>query len=58
MRGKVLHAESIGQDLYAAVDTLIDKLDRQVIKYKSKLKDNRHVGIKTMQEAPEEGATA
>ena len=34
VRGKDLFAESVHQDLYAAIDTLIDKLDRQVLKYK------------------------
>jgi putative sigma-54 modulation protein len=58
VRGKDLHAESIAQDLYAAIDTLIDKLDRQLIKYKSKLKNHQHTGIKKIEapetEAPEE----
>ena len=54
VRGKDLHAQSIAQDLYAAIDTLIDKLDRQLVKYKSKLKDHQHSGIKNMEgEAPE-----
>ena len=34
VRGKDLHAESIAHDLYAAIDALIDKLDRQVVKHK------------------------
>ena len=34
--GKDLFAESSDADLYAAIDTLTDKLDRQVIKYKQK----------------------
>ncbi|MGZ3158677.1 MAG: ribosome hibernation-promoting factor, HPF/YfiA family [Burkholderiaceae bacterium] len=46
VRGKDLHVESIAQDLYAAIDTLIDKLDRQVIKYKTKLQDHQHMAIK------------
>lgn len=40
--GKDIHVESIAQDLYAAIDILIDKLDRQVIKYKSKVQDHQH----------------
>ena len=31
-----LHASSESEDLYAAIDTLIDKLDRQLIKHKEK----------------------
>src|SRR3569832_32015 len=33
MRGKDLHVECIAHNLYAAIDALIDKLDRQVIKH-------------------------
>lgn len=32
-----LFAESQDEDMYAAIDALIDKLDRQVIKHKEKL---------------------
>ena len=34
LRGKDLHCESTDNDLYAAIDSLIDKLDRQVVKHK------------------------
>jgi putative sigma-54 modulation protein len=34
LRGKDLHCEAIHEDLYAAIDLLIDKLDRQVVKHK------------------------
>lgn len=40
IKGKDLHAESIAHDLYAAIDTLIDKLDRQVIKHKNRMQDH------------------
>lgn len=33
------HAES--EDLYSAIDLLIDKLDRQLVKYKEKMTDHR-----------------
>jgi putative sigma-54 modulation protein len=39
--GKELHCESEEGDLYAAIDTLADKLDRQVLKYKDKLHAKR-----------------
>lgn len=32
-----IHATSESEDMYAAIDLLIDKLDRQVIKHKEKL---------------------
>ncbi len=39
--GGKLHAHSTEEDMYAAIDGLIDKLDRQVIKHKEKL-TNHH----------------
>ena len=44
--GKDLRVESEAQDLYAAIDTLIDKLDRQVLKHKDKIQNHQHNGIK------------
>ena len=41
LRGRDLHAQSIDADMYAAIDSLADKLDRQVLKYKEQLKDHR-----------------
>jgi putative sigma-54 modulation protein len=46
LSGKTVYAESMSQDLYAAIDTLIDKLDRQVMKYKTKGQDHSHKAIK------------
>ena len=39
-KGK-LYAEAQHEDMYAAIDTLIDKLDRQVKKHKEKLTNHR-----------------
>ena len=41
VRGKEIHAESIEPDMYAAIDCLADKLDRQVVRYKEKLSAHR-----------------
>jgi putative sigma-54 modulation protein len=38
--GKSFFAEATESDMYAAVDSMADKLDRQVIKYKEKLTDH------------------
>ncbi|RUO33447.1 ribosome hibernation promoting factor [Aliidiomarina sanyensis] len=38
LNGGEVFAASEHQDMYAAIDGLIDKLDRQVIKHKEKLK--------------------
>lgn len=46
MSGKTVYVESLAHDLYAAIDTLIDKLDRQVMKYKTKVKEHGHQAIK------------
>ena len=37
--GRDLHCECEDADLYAAIDLLVDKLDRQVLRYKDKLQD-------------------
>jgi putative sigma-54 modulation protein len=41
VRGKDLHCECEQEDLYAAIDLLVDKLDRQVLRYKDKLYEKR-----------------
>lgn len=35
-----IHAHSEDKDMYAAIDAMIDKLDRQVVKHKEKLNDH------------------
>jgi putative sigma-54 modulation protein len=51
LRGNVIHVESFAEDLYAAIDTLIDKLDRQVLKYKAKVQDHQTEAIKRKPDA-------
>jgi putative sigma-54 modulation protein len=41
IRGKDIHAECVEPDMYAAIDALADKLDRQVLKYKEKRNGHR-----------------
>jgi len=50
--GKDLHVAEAGDDLYAAIDALFDKLDRQVQKHKQKLQDH-HRGEKPALQAAE-----
>jgi putative sigma-54 modulation protein len=45
VRGKDIYAEAEDADLYAAIDSLIDKLDRQVIKHKQKTQDHHRDSI-------------
>ena len=40
VNGNNLHAESSDESMYAALDSLIDKLDRQVRKHKEKMTDH------------------
>lgn len=56
--GKTLHVASVAQDLYAAIDMLMDKLDRQVLKHKQMLKDHDHQAIKRLPNNDEEAAAA
>ena len=42
MKGSDLFAESAHQDLYAAVDDLVDKLDRQVVRHKDRVQEHGH----------------
>jgi putative sigma-54 modulation protein len=39
--GSNLHADDVREDMYAAIDGLIDKLDRQGKRHKEKLKSHR-----------------
>ena len=48
VRGNDMFAESAHEDLYAAVDELVDKLDRQVMRYKTKLQDHHHASAKRL----------
>ncbi len=40
--GGEIYAEAEHDDLYAAIDMLADKLDRQLIKKKEKITDHKH----------------
>jgi putative sigma-54 modulation protein len=53
LRGKDLHCEAVDENLYAAIDLLADKIDRQVLKYKNKAQDHANEPVKR-QEIPAE----
>jgi putative sigma-54 modulation protein len=42
--GADVFADSVHEDMYAAIDALVDKLDRQVLRHKEKLKKHRGNG--------------
>jgi putative sigma-54 modulation protein len=46
VRGKDIHVESGDSDLYAAVDMLVDKLDRRILKYKDAVRAHPHDALK------------
>ena len=48
VKGKDIFIEQSAEDMYAAVDQLMDKLDRQVCRHKARLQDHHHVAAKRM----------
>ncbi len=44
--GNKLFADASDEGMYAAVDSLVDKLDRQIVKHKEKLKDHHQSDVK------------
>jgi putative sigma-54 modulation protein len=45
VRGRDIFCESSDADMYAAIDSLVDKLDRTIIKHKEKKLRHRHDGM-------------
>jgi putative sigma-54 modulation protein len=37
LNGSEVFASAVNADMYASIDTLVDKLDRQILKYKGKV---------------------
>lgn len=46
VKGRDIFVESSHEDLYAAIDELMDKLDRQVIRHKDRVQDHHHAAAK------------
>lgn len=40
IRGGEVFASAINTDMYASIDTLVEKLDRQILKHKSKVSNH------------------
>jgi putative sigma-54 modulation protein len=56
--GNSLHADDVREDMYAAIDGLVDKLDRQGKKHMEKIKSHRNraeIAIEDPGEDPAEG---
>jgi putative sigma-54 modulation protein len=46
VKGKDIFVETAHEDLYAAIDQLMDKLDRQVCRHKDRVQDHHHASPK------------
>ena len=46
VKGRDIFVEQAHEDLYAAIDQLIDKLDRQVCRHKDRIQDHHNTAAK------------
>ena len=53
VRGRDIFCEASAQDMYAAIDGLVDKLDRTILKHKEKTLSSRHDGDTLKHQAAE-----
>jgi putative sigma-54 modulation protein len=49
VKGRDIHVEHANGDLYAAIDALVDKLDRQVCRHKDRVQDHQHATAKRLE---------
>lgn len=50
-----LHASAESDDMYTAIDSLVDKLDRQLIKHKEKMNNHRNnISLRDLENIEEE----
>lgn len=54
LKNKEIFVEKCDEDMYAAIDKLIDMLDRKVIQYKDKVQDHGREAIKHQQPPEQE----
>jgi putative sigma-54 modulation protein len=48
VKGRDIFVEQSHEDLYAAIDQLMDKLDRQVCRHKDRVQDHHHAAAKRL----------
>jgi putative sigma-54 modulation protein len=48
VKGRDIFCEQSHEDLYAAIDQLMDKLDRQVVRHKDRTQEHHHVAVKRL----------
>ena len=51
LSGKDIHVHCNHGDMYAAIDQLVDKLDRQVCRHKDRVQDHQHQPAKRLDAA-------
>ena len=51
VRGKDIFVESRDSTMYAAIDSLVDRLDRQIVKHKEKTGETRSASVLKHQQA-------
>jgi len=52
VKGRDIFVEQANEDMYAAIDQLMDKLDRQVLRHKDRLQDHSHTAPKRLDVGP------
>jgi putative sigma-54 modulation protein len=52
VKGRDIFVEQSHEDLYAAIDQLMDKLDRQVCRHKDRMQDHHHASAKRLDVSP------
>jgi putative sigma-54 modulation protein len=48
VKGRDIFVEQSHEDLYAAIDQLVDKLDRQVCRHKDRVQEHHHLSVKRL----------
>ncbi len=49
VKGRDIFVEQASEDMYAAIDQLMDKLDRQVVRHKDRVQDHHHASAKRLE---------
>ena len=49
VKGRDIYVEHASEDLYAAIDQLVDKLDRQVCRHKDRVQEHHHQSAKRIE---------
>lgn len=49
VKGRDIYVEHASEDLYAAIDQLVDKLDRLVCRHKDRVQDHHHATAKRLE---------